>query len=219
MMRPEGFLCSIDAYVRGSCCYGRMCSMSQTLPESSVDRYPFTRPASRPPVVVETDGVELILEDGERVIDAAGGAVVTNIGHGRGEIADAVATAMRSIDYVVPTWATPNRVALVDRLVNNWLPEGFGHVYFAGGGSEATDTAVRVARQYHLSRGDDQRYKVIARLPSYTERRSPRSELAGTWHVAQDLTRYLPSGQKFLGMMHLLWRRQSRQQAQRGFLR
>ena len=141
--------------------------MSQTLPESSVDRYPFTRPASRPPVVVETDGVELILEDGERVIDAAGGAVVTNIGHGRGEIADAVATAMRSIDYVVPTWATPNRVALVDRLVNNWLPEGFGHVYFAGGGSEATDTAVRVARQYHLSRGDDQRYKVIARLPSY----------------------------------------------------
>ena len=40
-------------------------------------------------------------------------------------------------------------------------------MYFAGGGSEATDTAVRVARQYHLSRGEDQRYKVIARLPSY----------------------------------------------------
>ncbi|MGA1436851.1 MAG: hypothetical protein ACO35F_05160, partial [Ilumatobacteraceae bacterium] len=79
--------------------------MSQTLPESSVDRYPFTRAASRPPVVVQTDGVELILEDGERVIDAAGGAVVTNIGHGRTEIADAVAAAMRSIDYVVPTWA------------------------------------------------------------------------------------------------------------------
>lgn len=166
-MHTDELLCSIDAYVRGSCRYERMGLMSQTLPESSVDRYPFTRPASRPPVVVETDGVELILEDGERVIDAAGGAVVTNIGHGRGEIADAVATAMRSIDYVVPTWATPNRVALVDRLVNNWLPEGFGHVYFAGGGSEATDTAVRVARQYHLSRGDDQRYKVIARLPSY----------------------------------------------------
>ena len=80
MMHSEGLLCSIHAYVRGSCCYGRMSSMSQTLPESSVDRYPFTRPASRPPVVVETDGVELILEDGERVIDAAGGAVVTNIG-------------------------------------------------------------------------------------------------------------------------------------------
>jgi len=161
----------MSATNRSALCFGhsyeRMSCMSQTLPESSVDRYPFTRAASRPPVVVQTDGVELILEDGGRVIDAAGGAVVTNIGHGRTEIADAVAAAMRSIDYVVPTWATPNRVALVDKLVNNWLPEGFGHVYFAGGGSEATDTAVRVARQYHLSRGDDQRYKVIARLPSY----------------------------------------------------
>ncbi len=117
--------------------------------------------------MVATEGIELILDDGRRVIDAAGGAVVTNIGHGRHEVADAVASAMRTIDYVVPTWATPHRVALVERLADRWLPDGFDHVYFAGGGSEATDTAVRVARSYHLARGDERRYKVLARIPSY----------------------------------------------------
>ena len=132
--------------------------------------------------------------------------MVTNIGHGRGEIADAVATAMRSIDYVVPTWATPNQVALDDRLVNNWLPEGFGHVYFAGGGSEATDTAVRVARQYHLSRGDDQRYKVIARLPSYHGRRC-HARLEGT-RRRSGLDPLLAEWPKVPWMMHLLWRQQ-----------
>lgn len=144
-----------------------MALMSTTSDPSAVDRYPFTRAAKRPPLVIATEGIELILEDGRRVIDAAGGAVVTNIGHGRHEVADAVAAAMRTIDYVVPTWATPNRVALVQRLADRWLPDGFDHVYFAGGGSEATDTAVRVARSYHLARGDERRYKVLARIPSY----------------------------------------------------
>jgi adenosylmethionine-8-amino-7-oxononanoate aminotransferase len=141
--------------------------MSTVSEPTSVDRYPFTRVANRPPLVVATEGSELILDDGRRILDAAGGAVVTNIGHGRHEVADAVSAAMRSIDYVVPTWATPNRVALVERLADRWLPDGFDHVYFAGGGSEATDTAVRVARSYHLARGDEGRYKVLARVPSY----------------------------------------------------
>ncbi len=142
-------------------------SMSTSSEQTAVDRYPFTRVAAPPPLVVATEGSELILDDGRRILDAAGGAVVTNIGHGRHEVADAVATAMKSIDYVVPTWATPNRVALVERLADRWLPDGFDHVYFAGGGSEATDTAVRVARSYHLARGEESRYKVLARVPSY----------------------------------------------------
>ena len=141
--------------------------MSATFTDASHDRYGLVTPAVQPPVVVATEGIELVCADGRRIIDAAGGAVVTNIGHGRAEIADAVATALRSIDYVVPIWATPNRLALADRLTERWLPDGFGHVFFAGGGSEATDTAVRLARTHHLSRGDERRYKVIGRVPSY----------------------------------------------------
>jgi adenosylmethionine-8-amino-7-oxononanoate aminotransferase len=131
------------------------------------DRFSFTAQAPSPPTIVRAEGVELITADGRRIIDAAGGAVVNNIGHGRGEVADAVAAAMRQLDYVVPIWPTPNRLELADRLVERWLPDGFDHVYMAGGGSEANDTAIRLARMYHLVRGDERRHKVIGRLPSY----------------------------------------------------
>ena len=68
--------------------------------------------------IVRAEGCELITADGRRILDAAGGAVVSNIGHGRPEIADAVAEALRNLDYVAPFWATPNRVALSEHLVD-----------------------------------------------------------------------------------------------------
>ena len=131
------------------------------------DRYSFTAQPPNPPTVVRGDGVELITADGRRIIDAAAGAVVNNVGHGRGEIADVVAEAMRELDYVVPIWPTPNRLALADVLVERWLPDGFDHVFFGGGGSEANDTALRLVRNHHLARGEERRHKVIGRLPSY----------------------------------------------------
>lgn len=118
-------------------------------------------------MIVKAEGCELITDSGRRILDAAGGAVVNNIGHGRAEVADAVAAAMRDVNYVVPLWPTPNRSALAQHLVERWLPEGFGQVFFAGGGSEANDTAMRLARMYHLSRGDTERHRVIGRVPSY----------------------------------------------------
>ncbi len=131
------------------------------------DRYSFTTQPASPPTIVRAEGVELITADGRRIIDAAGGAVVNNIGHGRTEVADAVAAALRQLDYVLPTWPTPNRLELADLLVDRWLPDGFDHVYMAGGGSEANDTAIRLARMYHLVQGDVRRHKVIGRVPSY----------------------------------------------------
>lgn len=118
-------------------------------------------------MIVEAIGAELITDTGRRILDAAGGAVVNNIGHGRKEIGEAVAAAMTKLDYVIPVWATPNRVALSEYLVEHWMPDGFDHVFFAGGGSEANDTAIRLARMHHLSRGDEHRHKVIGRVPSY----------------------------------------------------
>jgi adenosylmethionine-8-amino-7-oxononanoate aminotransferase len=131
------------------------------------DRYSFTAQASDPPTIVRADGVRLYTDDGREIIDAAGGAVVCNIGHGRPEVADAVAAAMRDLGYVPPIWPTPNRLALADRLVDDWLPDNFEHVFFAGGGSEANDTAVRLSRLHHLARGEERRHKVIGRIPSY----------------------------------------------------
>ena len=131
------------------------------------ERYSLTAQPSTPPTIVRGEGAALFTDDGRRIIDAAGGAVVNNIGHGRHEVADAVAAAMKDLDYVVPIWATPHRVRLADLLVDRWLPDGFEKVAFAGGGSEANDTALRVVRMHHLSRGDERRHKVIGRVPSY----------------------------------------------------
>lgn len=133
---------------------------------TSLARYRFTATAPGP-TIVRAEGVELVTDTGQRILDGASGAVVTNIGHGRGEVADAVAAALREVDYVVPTWPTPRRLALADALVERWLPDGFNHVFFAAGGSEANDSAIRLARFHHLSKGDERRYKVIGRAPSY----------------------------------------------------
>ena len=130
-------------------------------------RFPFV-PQDSPPIVIErTDDVWLVRDNGDRILDAGGGAIVTNIGHGRPEIAQVAATALGQVDYVVPLWATEHRVALIDELVEHWLPAGFTQASFFSGGSESVDAAVRLARTHHLARGEVDRWKVIGRDVSY----------------------------------------------------
>jgi adenosylmethionine-8-amino-7-oxononanoate aminotransferase len=129
-------------------------------------RYSFV-PGVPGPIVVKGEGSYLVTADGRRILDAAGGAIVVNIGHGRTEVADAVAGAMRELGYVMPLWTTPNRLKLVDRLVQRWLPEGFEQVFFTSGGSESADSALRLARAYQLAKGRPDRWKVVGRHPSY----------------------------------------------------
>jgi adenosylmethionine-8-amino-7-oxononanoate aminotransferase len=134
---------------------------------SSPSRFAFVPGADVPVHVVGGRGCWLHTADGRRILDAAGGAIVANIGHGRREVADAVHAALCELDYVVPLWSTPNRLALHERLVDRWLPPGFSQVFFTSGGSESTDSAVRLARAYHASLGRERRVKVVGRHPSY----------------------------------------------------
>jgi adenosylmethionine-8-amino-7-oxononanoate aminotransferase len=129
-------------------------------------RHQFTAQALGPNIV-RASGSMLYDDRGNEIIDGASGALVTNVGHGRREVADAVHAAMMTVDYVIPVWSTPNRLALVDLLVDTWLPDGFNHAFFAAGGSEANDSAIRLARMHHLATGQSQRWKVIGRDPSY----------------------------------------------------
>ncbi len=119
------------------------------------------------PTIVGGAGVYLHAADGRKILDGAGGAIVGNIGWGRTEVAEAAAAAMGQTGYVVPLWPTPQRLALRDRLVEQWLPDGFTNVFFTSGGSESTDSALRLARAYQLGKGRADRWKVIGRHPSY----------------------------------------------------
>ncbi len=129
-------------------------------------RYAFLPGAPAYPTIVAGDGVFLIADDGRRILDAAAGAIVGNIGWGRKEVAQAAAVAMET-GYVVPLWPTTHRLALHDELVQHWLPSGFNHVFFTSGGSESTDSSIRLARAYQVAKGRTDRWKVIGRHPSY----------------------------------------------------
>ncbi len=117
--------------------------------------------------IARAEGAWLHTEDGRRILDAAGGAVVANIGHGRREVAEAASRAMQRVSYVVPPFATEERTRLAERLRDRWLPPGVTRFFPTSGGSESVDAAIRLARQHHVSAGRDGRWKVIGRELSY----------------------------------------------------
>jgi adenosylmethionine-8-amino-7-oxononanoate aminotransferase len=130
-------------------------------------RYNFLTEHRAPFEVARSEGCYLITPEGRRILDAAGGAIVVSIGHGRKEVAEAAARALEETAYVVPPFATESRVRLVERLRDRWLPVGLTRIIFASGGSEAMDMAIRLARQHHLSAGRPRRWRVLGRELSY----------------------------------------------------
>ena len=130
--------------------------------------YPFVSTAGAEPFqIARAEGAYLETPDGFRILDAAGGAIVSNIGHGRREVAEAYARAATEVSYVVPPFATESRVRLVERLREKWLPKGLTRAVFTSGGSESMDAAIRLARQHFVSSGQPERWKVIGRDLSY----------------------------------------------------
>jgi len=117
--------------------------------------------------VARSEGAYFITPDGSRILDAAGGAIVMNIGHGRAEVGEAFARAATNAAYLVPPFITEERVRLVERLRRDWLPQGLTRAVFTSGGSESMDAAIRLARQHHVSAGRPSRWKVIGRDLAY----------------------------------------------------
>jgi adenosylmethionine-8-amino-7-oxononanoate aminotransferase len=130
-------------------------------------RYAFVPGGMQQPTIIGGSGCVLHSDDGRAILDAAGGAIVGNVGWGRTEVGAAAGAAMSACGYVIPMWPTPHRLELRDRLVERWLPEGFTNVYFTSGGSESTDSAIRLARAYQLGKGRDERWQVVGRHPSF----------------------------------------------------
>ncbi len=112
-------------------------------------------------------GMYLFTTEGDKILDAAGGAIVANIGHGRQRVVDKVAEATLNYTYVVPPWITPSRRALVEALEAHWLPEELRRIHITSGGSEAVESAMKLALQYHAARGETSRNQIISRSVSY----------------------------------------------------
>lgn len=135
---------------------------------SYLDSPVFLRDLGREPIEITSgQGPYLYDSDGRRYLDAASGAAVACLGHGNEEIAQHLASQAARLAFAHPSkFGTKESVELAEKLINR-APAQFTRVLFASGGSEANETAIKLARQYHLTRGKPNKYKVITRRTSY----------------------------------------------------
>ena len=128
----------------------------------------FRRASSpEPPIAVSGHGSTIVDADGREYLDAAGGAIVVNVGHGRLEIADAIAEQAGRLAYAHGSAFTTEPVERYAREVARHLPMTDPAIYPVSGGSEAIETALKLARATQLARGEPDRLVVFARWGSY----------------------------------------------------
>jgi adenosylmethionine-8-amino-7-oxononanoate aminotransferase len=121
----------------------------------------------RLPVAVRSAGATIWDADGRAYLDAAGGAVVVGIGHGRAEVAATMAAQAGRVAYAHGTAFTTEALEAYAAEVGALLPLDAPAIYPVSGGSEAIETALKMARAYHLARGEPGRDVVFARWGSY----------------------------------------------------
>jgi len=124
-------------------------------------------PSRRLPLAVSGQGPYIVDQGGKRYLDASGGAAVSCLGHSRRDVIDAIKAQLDALPYAHTSFFTSEPAeALAEHLVSQ-APEPLRHIYFVSGGSEANETALKLARQYFVEKGEPQRRHFIARRQSY----------------------------------------------------
>lgn len=135
-----------------------------------------------PLVLVRGKGIFVYDEHGREYIDAIASLEASAIGHGRPEIAAAVARQYQELEFLdTLRFTSKPAVQLAERLAA-LAPGDLEHVHFATSGSEAVEAALKVARQYHQQRGNAAKYKVIARYRGYHGCTYGAMALDGNYH-------------------------------------
>ena len=122
---------------------------------------------SHPTLVSAAQGAYYVLPDGRRVYDCLSGLWCTPLGHGRPEVVAAVRAQVGELDFA-PTFQVghPKVFELAARIAR-WAPEGIDRVFFTNSGSEAVDSALKIALAYHHARGEAGRVRIIGRERAY----------------------------------------------------
>ena len=148
---------------------------NQTTGSSSVnDLAPYWMPftANRqfkaaPRMLVGAKGMHYTTDDGREIIDGIAGMWCVNAGHGRSEIIEAIKAQADQLDYATAfQMGHPGAFELASKLAN-MLPGDLNHIFFANSGSEAVDTAMKIALAYHRARGEATRTRFIGRERGY----------------------------------------------------
>jgi adenosylmethionine-8-amino-7-oxononanoate aminotransferase len=153
------------------------------------------------PLAERGQGCWIFTSDGRKYLDAAGQAAVVSIGHGVESVGRAMAEQAGRLAFAHTTQFHTSAAERLGQRLLQLAPEGIrrgGRVYFTSGGSEANETAIKLARQFHLERGQPERFRVVSRRQSYhgstlgamavsgnVARKSPYLPLLPDWgHIA-----------------------------------
>jgi adenosylmethionine-8-amino-7-oxononanoate aminotransferase len=117
--------------------------------------------------VIQGEGNWIELSNGKKVIDAAGGAAVVCIGHGNKRVANAIADQASRIAYCHTLFFSSNPAEELAELLIDGSRGAFSRVFFVSSGSEAVESALKMALQFHIERGEPERRHFIARRQSY----------------------------------------------------
>jgi len=119
------------------------------------------------PMIAHGHGIYLYDKSGKRYIDGSGGPLVVNVGHGRAEIASAIARQAQAAAYVHATMFTSERLEAYADALANVTPLPDPRFYFLSSGSEVVEGALKLARQIQMARGENGREIIISRAFSY----------------------------------------------------
>ncbi len=145
------------------------------------------------PVIVRGDGPYIFDSNGKRYLDGLAGLFVVQAGHGRQELADAAAKQAAELAYF-PLWsyAHPKAVELAERLTS-LTPGDLNKVFFTTGGSEAVETAWKLARSYFKQIGKPQKHKAISRHIAYHGTSMGALSLTGLPSIKAEFEPLVPS--------------------------
>ena len=120
-----------------------------------------------PRLFVKAAGMHYWTDDGRQILDGVAGLWCVNAGHGRKEISEAVGRSLEEMDFAPPfQMGHPQAFELANKIVK-LAPAGMDHVFFVNSGSEAVETALKIALQYHRIRGEGSRTRLIGRERGY----------------------------------------------------
>lgn len=149
-------------------------------------------------ILVEGDGCIVKDIEGREFIDGLSGLWLVNVGHGRKEIADAMARQAATLAYASSMSSTTIPAIQLATLLAEITPGDLNTVFFCSGGSEAVESAIKIARQYHYFKGEAKRLKVIGRRGSYHGSTHAAMSVSGTRAGNE------PHGSPFMyGTMHV----------------
>jgi len=120
-----------------------------------------------PMMLARAEGMHYFTPEGRPVLDGAAGLWCVNAGHGRREIVEAVSAAITELDYAPPFKIGHPFAFRAAEALKSVLPAGFTNTFFVNSGSEAAETALKIARAYHVARGEPERVWLIGRERGY----------------------------------------------------